>query len=99
MDRIIALVGESGSGKTTIAKELEKRGYNVIKSYTTRPEREPGEWGHIFGDMDWYFNDTNGDRVIADTFYNNEYYWATKEQYQGKGTSIYIIDPLGTYSL
>jgi len=47
-DCLVLLVGPSGSGKTTITKELEKEGYNIINSYTTRPPREPNEWGHIF---------------------------------------------------
>lgn len=50
MDKLILLVGPSGSGKTTIAKELEKEGYNIIHSYTTRKPREPNEWGHTFVD-------------------------------------------------
>ena len=65
LDKIVCLMGASGSGKTTIAKELEKEEYNVIQSYTTRPPRESGEWGHAFVDLD------------------------------GKGTSIYVIDPSG----
>lgn len=48
MTKVICLVGASGSGKTTIAKELEKTGYNIIQSYTTRKPRYKDEWGHIF---------------------------------------------------
>ena len=48
MDTIFCLVGPSGSGKTTVAKALEKHGYNVIQSYTTRPRRSENEWGHTF---------------------------------------------------
>lgn len=127
MDRLVLLVGPSGSGKTTIAKELEKEGYNIIHSYTTRPPREPDEWGHTFipqltdrkisyighsglgilnieGYMEYedefgkkaeipyiYYNS----EVIAHKELYGEHYWATKEQYQGKGTSIYVVDPSG----
>lgn len=58
-DTIVCLVGASGTGKTTIAKELEKEGYNIIQSYTTRKKREQSEWGHIFI-TDWYPIEING---------------------------------------
>lgn len=51
MDLIVCLVGASGTGKTTVAQELEKMGYNIIQSYTTRPQRYPNEWGHTFIDL------------------------------------------------
>ena len=87
MDTIFCLVGPSGSGKTTVAKALD---YNVIQSYTTRPQRSEDEWGHTFVEA---YKDT-GD-TIAYNKYNNYEYWATKAQYQGKGKTIYIIDPKG----
>lgn len=118
-DKIINIVGCSGSGKTTIAKELEKLGYNIIESYTTRKEREEGEWGHIFV-PDWFpilvsgtfvgiengkdpvgipceFKYIDIDEMIAhfNDYEKDEHYFATYEQYQGKGTSIYIVDPQG----
>jgi len=96
MDKLILLVGESGSGKTTIADELLKRGIvdNVINSYTTRPKRSEDETGHIFVEYADYML-THNDDMIAYTYYDNNHYWATKEQYQGKGTSVYVIDPKG----
>ena len=36
---MILLAGPTGSGKTTIAKSLEKLGYNIIPTYTTREPR------------------------------------------------------------
>lgn len=116
-DKIVCLVGASSSGKTTIAKELEKLGYNIIESYTTRSAREIGEWGHTFL-RDWFGSYTNGvftgvekptpegdgligyidiDEMIAhfNDYEKDEHYFATYEQYQGKGTSIYIVDPQG----
>lgn len=92
-DKIINLVGASGSGKTTTAKELEKLGYNIIHSYTTRERREPDEWGHRFtksNKVECFI----GEMIAYQQLYGVEYF-ATKEQYQGKGTSIYVIDPKG----
>lgn len=94
-DKIVCLVGESGSGKTTIAKLLEERGYNVIKSYTTRLPREPEEWGHEFVRLDTYWVHN----IVAETEFDGNKYWATVKQYKGKGTSIYIIDPAGVEDL
>lgn len=118
MDKIICLVGESGSGKTTLCQELEKGGYNIIKSYTTRKPRHEGEYGLIFTtrgktaraegikyiykrhlDSAIQFSLSSSKNIIAYTFYDGEHYFATKEQYQGKGTSIYVIDPVGIQEL
>ena len=95
-DKLILLVGPSGSGKTTIAKELEQEGYNIIHSYTTRPPREPDEWGHTFvNDVALKELYDKQDTIVAFQMLYGNAYWATKEQYQGKGTSIYVIDPKG----
>jgi guanylate kinase len=97
MDKIICLVGESGSGKTTLCKELEKEGYNIIKSYTTRKPRYVGEYGHIFTTEEFWDTCSRrySDHIIAHTYFDKEHYWATKEQYEGKPVSIYTIDPYG----
>lgn len=46
MKRILVLVGSSGSGKTTVANELEKRGFHRLVTMTTRPMRD-GEINHL----------------------------------------------------
>lgn len=109
-DHIICIVGESGSGKTAIAKALSGHGYNVIQSYTTRPQRYDDEWGHIYVNADNYSftivghehlpiiqDQTTGrmTRPIAYTYYDGHHYWATAEQYRDKGVTIYVIDPEG----
>lgn len=102
-DKIVCLVGESGSGKTTLCKELEKEEYNIIKSFTTREPRYEGEYGHIFIDKEdakkIYSRDVHINNVIAYTYFDNDHYWATKEQYQDKGVSVYVIDVAGIKSL
>jgi len=100
-DKIICLVGESGSGKSTIAELLEKEGYNYIQSYTTRKPRYEGEKGHIFtDDASRFYEDIYlKNEYIAYTYFDGHHYFATKEQYQGKGTSIYVVDVTGIKKL
>ncbi|KNF08934.1 putative guanylate kinase [Gottschalkia purinilytica] len=98
MDKIICLIGASASGKTTLAKELEKVGYNMIHSYTTRKPRYEDEWGHIFVDTEYYLKESKENIIAYNELYNHQY-WATKQQYSNKGISIYVIDPQGAKEL
>ena len=106
-DILICLVGPSGSGKTSLAYALqEKYGYNVIQSYTTRPKRYEGEKGHRFVDVEdrphVYINKNVmelKDNIIAWNIYNGYEYWTTREQYQGKGVSLYVVDAPGVKML
>jgi guanylate kinase len=95
-DTILALVGASGTGKTSVAKLLERDGIHVIKSYTTRPPRSPGEWGHIYVEK---IPKGHKAQMIAYTKFNNYEYWAIQKQYRNKGWSVYVIDPDGVRSL
>lgn len=106
-DRIINLIGASGSGKTAVAKELDKLGFHIIQSYTNRNPRYKDEWGHTFIDKFIKLKSSEvtfiykGEKRIEEfiAYFNNyekhEHYFATKNQYKGKGTSVYIVDTLG----
>lgn len=107
---IINIVGASGSGKTTIARSLGKDGYNIIQSYTTRPRRYDGEWGHEFIENYYpvYVNDSfvglenpkdekyiDIDDMVA-YFIGHDYcYFTTREQFLDNKVNIYIVDELG----
>jgi guanylate kinase len=99
-DVIICLVGESGAGKTTIAKMLGQLGYNAIQSYTTRPRRFPKEWGHVFvSESEWLKAEkaeiAGANNVLAPNKIGDYHYWGYRQQYQGRGISIYAVDPAG----
>lgn len=96
-DHIFCFVGPSGSGKTTVAKMLSHK-YNVIQSYTTRGKRSEDEWGHLFATVEDYQN-TCPYSIVADNTFNGNIYWATREQFEGKGVSIYVIEPVGVESI
>ena len=107
-DVLICLVGASGTGKTTVAYALqEKYGYNVLESYTTRPKRYKGEKGHTFVDefqeawnhFPWIEGKALPGNVIAYNKYNGFEYWATREQYKGRGISLYVVDVPGVEML
>lgn len=97
MDTLICLIGESGSGKSTAAEMFKAElGYNIIRSFTTRPARTPDENTHTFVDAAPDIRDPD---IIAYTYYNGYHYWATRDQYRGQGASVYVIDPAGVESL
>ena len=90
-DYIILLVGKSGTGKTTLVEKLIKdRSYKTVNSYTTRPQRYPGEPGHIFVSDERFDKLEN---ICAYTEFDGYRYCATQEQVDN--ADIYVIDPDG----
>ena len=90
MNNIYLLIGKSGSGKSTIAKMFEERyGYKVLKSYTTREQRNFKDNDHIFITKEQYEH-FNEEDMVAYTYFDNNHYFATKEQVDN--ADIYIID-------
>jgi len=92
---LVCLIGESASGKDSLANLLEKEGYKVLKSYTTRSPR-PNEYNtHIFIKPEEVIKYKNN--MIAYTRIGEYEYFATYDQL--KESDIYIIDPIGYYEL
>lgn len=88
---LFLIVGCSGSGKTTLVSQLEKlHNLSPIPSYTTRPPRSNGEYGHIFVNDETFAQLKN---VVAYTLYNGYQYGATSEQVDVH--DLYVIDPSG----
>lgn len=111
MTKVINIVSPSGGGKTTIAKRLSKKyGYNVIQSYTTRPKRYEGEYGHTFvegwldeGNLGVFTVSGNITGLIPwsnmiayfNSYSSGNHYFATDEQVLRGEVNLYIVDPEG----
>lgn len=107
MIKILCLVGESGSGKSTIAELLSKEDkYNYVQSYTTRKARSSNEAGHIFVDELVYKKhkeldaDINNQlKIIAETYFDGNYYWTVNTQFLKDKINVYVVDPKGVDDL
>lgn len=95
--KVFVLMAYSGAGKTEIARELEKFGYNILQSYTTRQPRYKGEYGHMFCTFEEYEKFEKNGEVAAYSYIEGNHYFSTKEQLYG--TDIYICDPDGIKDL
>lgn len=101
---IYCVIGGSGSGKDAIVDALiTKKNYKKLRSYTTRSKRRGDEDCHTFIDgqgMAKFLDDfmfENGDKMVAHTFYDGNYYFCTESQL--KDNDIYIVDQCGLKSL
>lgn len=99
--KIIALVGGSGSGKTTIAHELEKKGFQRLVTTTTRKKR-PGEVNRV----DYHFVDREEfetlNKVEENEYAGNLYGLTTKEiesKLKNSNQLVIVVDINGARSL
>ena len=95
---VILITGESGVGKSTFAKHLEEKDwqiYEVVKSFTTRPQRDKEDTDHIFiphsvGVRMFFFMP-----CVARSVINNELYFTIEENFSITKTNLYITDKKG----
>lgn len=94
---IYLVLGKSGSGKSTIINNLKQENIkpkiNIIKSYTTRKQRDMEDTDHTFinkKDIKKYEKD-----IVASSWINDEFYFATKQQFKKDYANIYIVDKKG----
>ena len=100
MKNLYCIVGKSGTGKDTIVNELCRTyGYSRVISYTSRPKRnDPKDaYSHIFVTEDDYHKAKASVTVVAETDFDGNYYWVTKEQVDKH--DLYIIDWAGYVTL
>lgn len=101
MKNVYCFVGKSGSGKDTIVNRLCKNyGYKRVVSWTTR-ERRYGDMAdatsHIFGTIDDYNTAKDSGNIVAETNFDDNYYWVTKSQIDE--ADLYIVDLVGLRQL
>lgn len=97
---IYCVVGKSGTGKDTIVNKLcDSYGYNRVKSYTTREQRVDlnDSKSHLFTDVEEYKKHLSNGIIMAETNFNDNYYWVTKEQLDN--ADLYILDLDGLKTL
>lgn len=87
---VTLIVGRTASGKSTLARNLEGLGAKILKSYTTREQRNESDTDHIFITKEEAKTFKN---KAARTVINGNEYFATLEQLED--SDFYIIDPCG----
>lgn len=93
MTPILLLLGKSGSGKSTVCAELEKScGLKSIPSYTTRRPRFDSEKGHTFITEDEF---DKLEDILAYAKTDDYRYAVTKEMFESKDYSVYVVDMTG----
>lgn len=92
---MILLIGHSAAGKTTIEKELNKKGYSRIISYTTRPMRTGEIDGYDYHFiMDWEFQNKLKNGFYSEaTNYRGWWYGIAKEDCLDN--AIATVEPTG----
>lgn len=92
---MIVLIGESASGKSTIEKELVKKGFNKIISYTTRPIRPNEKDGidyHYINKEDFH-NKFQNNFFAEHTVYNDWFYGIAVEDCLDN--TVVVVEPHG----
>lgn len=95
--KVFCIMAYSGAGKTEVVRELEKDGYSVLQSYTTRQPRYENEWGHTFCSNEEYEQFKQNDAIAAYSYIEGNHYFATKNQLYTN--DIYVVDPVGIADL
>lgn len=92
---MIVLIGESASGKSTIEKELVKKSYKKIISYTTRPIRKNEIDGidYHYISVEEFKNKLSNGFFAENTIYNDWYYGIAKQDCIDD--AVVVVEPHG----
>jgi len=80
----ILIVGPAASGKTTLAKQLQAKGFDIGKLYTTRPPRDES-------DDEYYFYEPDKCDVFVAHVFNEWKYTLTFSEL--KFCDVFIVGP------
>lgn len=100
MKKILLVLGDHDTGKTWFSRRLQElapEGVNIVKSYTSRKEREDDrKYGsdHLFVDKENIENflDNPANDIVAFTVKDGEYYMAFEEQFDDDKLNVYTVD-------
>lgn len=98
--KTIVIVGKMGSGKTTIAKELQKYGFQKIRTCTTRKPRNKADLHDYRFLNNTEFQRMESSGVFAETtsFVKNGeivHYGSLKEDFMNSEKSVIVLDVSG----
>ena len=80
----ILIVGPAASGKTTLAKQLQAKGFSIAKLHTTRPKRDEN-------DDEYYFCEPTKYNVFVSHVFNEWKYALTYRELEF--CDIFIVGP------
>lgn len=105
MGKCVVLVGGMASGKTTLAKELERKGFRRIITYTTRPKRKGEKNGvhyHFISEAEFVDRIREGffaETTSYKTVFGHWLYGSAKKDYNAPDNTVIVLNPQGIINL
>jgi guanylate kinase len=105
MGKCVVIAGGIASGKTTLARELEERGFRRIVTYTTRPKRQGEVDGvdyHFIDSLDFSKKMSTGffaEATVYRTVFGDWFYGSAKKDYKSLDNTVIVLNPQGVIAL
>ena len=91
---MILITGATGSGKTELCKALEKMGYNIVDTYTTRPSRPDDAFTKCINQNE-FDKMIDNDELVSCTTYSTKYgkvsYAFNKTDFEDLLSSVVVV--------